>query len=375
MNVLLVWNGPANEEERVVLARREVAFLRTLAAANVRVSVVLCGDRGGLADDLRDASLDVHVLPAPLPPEAAGFRRVPGAAWHLRKIVGRIRPDIIEATEALPAIAAGLAARGRNRARVIYRRQHGGGRMRLRFASRLAARLTHRIIVSCEAARSLASKDDRCHPDRIDVATTGVVELPPVSAAEADEARRSLGIPSSARIVAAVSRLRHEKGIDVLIRSLDAIGVDDVHLVIAGSGPEEGRLRELARGTRVPVHFLGHQRDVAVWLRAADVIAIPSRRQTVGRLTLEAMAAGKPIVATDVGGLPETILHGESGWIVPPENADALAAALRAILTDPALAQRLGRAALERWRSGYTMARMAASRRAAWARLLETVQR
>jgi len=375
MNVVLVWNGPANEEERSVLARREVELLRHLRAENVRVSVVLCGDRGGLARDLRDECAAVHVLRVGLPPAAAALARVLIAAAQLRKVLRRVRPDLIEATEALPAIATGIAARGLGNTRVIYRRQHGGGRLRLRFASRLASRLTDRTIVSCEAARELASRDDACPADRVDVATTGAVEPAQVSPAEAAEARRSLGIPSSGRIVAAVSRLRHEKGIDVLIRAIESIGLDDVHLVIAGTGPELERLRELARGTRATVHFLGHRNDVALWLRVADVIAIPSRRQTVGRLTLEAMAAAKPIVASHVGGIPEAIVHGESGWLVPPENEAALAAALRSVLSDNTLAEQLGRAAHERWRSGYTMERMAASRRAVWERALATERR
>jgi glycosyltransferase involved in cell wall biosynthesis len=373
MNVLLVWNGPENADERAVLARREVELIRQLANENVLTSVVLCGDRGGFAGDLTAAGASVHVLPVALPPGAATLPRVLIAANHLRKLLGRLEPDVVEATEPMPAIAAGIAARAADHVRaVIYRRQHGGGRMRLRFASRLAAHLAQRTIVSCEAMRALATEDDACRADRIDVATTGAVEPPAVDAERVAEARHSLGIGSSANVISAVSRLRHEKGLDVLIRSLDRIGVDDLHLVVAGSGPEESGLRDLARRSRVPVHFLGHQNDVAVWLHAGDVVAIPSRRQSVGRLTLEAMACGRPIVATGVGGLPEAIADGESGLLVPPENEMALADALRRILRDRSLADRVGRAAQERWRSGYTMARMAASRRAAWERALGT---
>ncbi|HEX7192250.1 MAG TPA: glycosyltransferase, partial [Thermoanaerobaculia bacterium] len=112
MNVLLVWNGPANEEERSVLARREVELLRQLAAENVRASVALCGDRGGLAADLRNAGASVDVLPVALPPEFLALPRVLAAALHLRKLLRETRPDVVEATEPMPAIAAGIAARG-----------------------------------------------------------------------------------------------------------------------------------------------------------------------------------------------------------------------------------------------------------------------
>lgn len=370
MHVLLVWNGPTNDEERSVLARREIALVRELAALDVRTSVALCGDAGRLAADLRDAGVDVHVLPVSLPPAASAIPRIPIAAMQLRRLVAELKPDVIEATEALPAIAAGLVARS---SAAIYLRQHGGGRTRLHLASRLATRLTDRTIVSCEAMRDLASADDHSAPERIEVATTGTVELPPVDPSEVVTARHDLGIAESARVVCAVSRLRFEKGIDVLIRAVDQMGVGDIHLIVVGSGVEEASLRALASASRVPVHFLGHQHDVEIWLQAADVIAIPSRRQSVGRFTLEAMAAGKAIVASRVGGLPEALA--DAAVFVPPEDERALADALRSLLVDRALASRLGAAARERWRSRYTIAHMAASRRSAWERTLAATEK
>ena len=376
MNVLLIWAGPASEGERLVLARREAAFLRELAAQEVRVSVALCGDDGGLAADLREAGAAVHIVPVLLPPAAAAVPRLPIAAMHLRRLIAKLRPDVIEATEAMPAIGAALAMVGRRGIRaVIYRRQHGGGGRRVRLASRLAAQMTDRTIVSSEATRAVVCAEDGIRPDRIEIATTGTIEPPIVDQRQVLAARRSCGIADSARVIVVVSRLRHEKGIDVLIRSIDAVAGDDVHLVIAGSGPEETALRDLAAAARVPVHFLGHRDDTALWLQAADVIAIPSRRESFGRVTLEAMAAAKPIVASRVGGLAEAIIDGETGLLVARENERALATALRTILDDRALGARLGDAARERYRSRYTITHMAASRRAAWERTLAATGR
>src|SRR4029079_15399950 len=109
---------------------------------------------------------------------------------------------------------------------------------------------------------------------------------------------------------------RHEKGIDVLIRAMRHLN-RDVHLIVAGNGPEEPLLRQLATQN---VHFDVYTHDPSVWIHAADVIAIPSRRESFGRLTLEAMAAGRPIVATRVGGLTEAIADGETGLLVPPDD-------------------------------------------------------
>jgi glycosyltransferase involved in cell wall biosynthesis len=370
MNVLLVWNGPADGAERAILARREVALLQHLAAQGVRASVALCGDDAGLADDLRDAGIDTHIVPVPLPPASATLRSLPRAARQLRALIAAMKPDLVEATEAMPAIATGLAAWRRRATRVVlYRRQHGGGRVRLLLASRLAALLTDRTVVSCEAMRRVAARSDLTPADRIEIATPGTIDPRPVSACDIRAARRELGIGDCAHVIGAISRLRHEKGLDVLIRALDDVQMD-VHLLIAGTGPEEPLLRELASRSRAAVHFLGHRDDVALWLNVADVVAIPSRRESFGRLTLEAMAAGRPVVATRVGGLPEAIVDGETGVIVPPGDERALAAALRTLLADRELARQRGEAARERFRARYTMAHMATARRAAWERSL-----
>jgi glycosyltransferase involved in cell wall biosynthesis len=358
MKVLLVWNGPANEAERSILARREVPLLRELRAQGVDVHVALFGDAGLAAD------LDATVIPVPLPPSPNALLRIPIAALRLRRLIKRIGPDLIEATEPMPAIAAALAA---GRTHVIYRRQHGGGRKRLHFASRLAAKLANRTLVSCEAMRRLSALDDHTSLDRIDIATPGTAEPPHISDSELALARAELGIPEDANVVAAISRFRHEKGLDTLIRA--ARRLDNTHLLIAGSGPEEAALRALAAGSPT-IHFIGHRDDVALWMQIADAVAIPSRRESFGRVVLEAMANGRPVVATRAGGLPEVVEDGVTGLLIPIDDEAALAAALQRIVSDDAFARRLGDASRERYRLRYTITHMAAARRAAWGRAL-----
>lgn len=372
MKVLLVWNGPATESERSILARREVALLEELIRRGIEVTVALFGDGGGFLGDLRAAGVDAHLIQPALPPSIAAVAGLSMAVLRLRRLMANLDPDVVEALEPMPAIAAGLAnMRRRSPAVVIYRRQHAGGRLRLLLASRLATRLTDRTIVSSQAMQERAAMDDRCAVARIEIANPGTVDLAPVAAGEVDDARRALGIDRSARVIGAVSRFRHEKGLDVLIRSLthlDAAG--NVHLLLAGTGPEEPALRRLAALSPIPVHFLGHQNNLPLWLQVADVIAIPSRRESFGRTTLEAMAAGRPIVATRAGGLAEAVVDGETGTLVPPDDERALASALREMLTDPPLARRRGEAGRQRFLSRYTIAHMATARMQAWQRSL-----
>ncbi|SRR5581483_11221539 len=376
MHVLLVWNGPANEAERAILARREIILLRELEARGVETTVALCGDGGNLSADLERAGIDAHVLPVALPPSAITMFRVSEAASHLRALAAQTGPDLIEATEAMPAIAAALGHSRHESHTLVYRRQHGGGRKRLLFASRLAARLNGRTIVSCEAMRQRAAADDHSPLDAIEIATPGTAHPPDIDPAEIEAARQSLGIPREARVISVVSRFRREKGLDVLLGSLHRLAAArPVHVIIAGSGPEEQTLRQMAGMSNIPVHFIGHREDVALWLRAGDVVAIPSRRESFGRVVLEAMANGRPVVATTAGGLPEAVVEGETGLLVPPGDEAGLASALTSLLNDDERAQRFGHAARNRFLARYTIAHMAQSRQVAWERTLAAAGR
>ena len=368
MKAALVWNGPANAAERDPLARRQVPLMVRLGAQGVSVVVVLFGDGGRLRDDLERAGIPVEVIATPLPPSGAGLARLPAASWALRRVLRRHDVDVLEGDEPLPAIAVGLAALGRRRAVVVYRRHHGGvgERSRLVAASRVAARLADCTMVSCEAMRQRAARQDHTSLARILVTASGAPELDVPSPAELAATRRSLDIDTLAPVVGVVSRLRWEKGIDVLIDALDGIGLKNVHVLVAGVGPEEPVLRRKAARGRVPVHFVGHRPDVARWLAVSDVVVMPSRREPFGRVTIETMAVGRPLVASRVGGLTEAVIDGETGLLVEPDDPAALAVAIRSLLADPALARRMGIAARRRYEARFTIDHMATSWRRGW---------
>ena len=136
------------------------------------------------------------------------------------------------------------------------------------------------------------------------------------------------------------------KGVDVLLAALARLAEAGLRpaLWIAGEGPARPALEKQARelAPREQVRFLGERSDVADLLSACDVFILPSRHEGLGVAALEAMAAGRPIVATRVGGLAEAVVHERTGLLVPPEDPAALAAALASLLRDPALRARLG---------------------------------
>jgi glycosyltransferase involved in cell wall biosynthesis len=139
----------------------------------------------------------------------------------------------------------------------------------------------------------------------------------------------------------------HRKAIDVLIKAFEALHRThpDLHLVLAGDGPLRNKLEQLGRdlGVYDRVRFLGIQtrEEIKALMRQCAVFVLPSRAEPFGIAILEALASGKPVVATAVGGIPEIIQHGVTGLLVEPDNPQALSEAIKAVLNDQALANRL----------------------------------
>ena len=154
------------------------------------------------------------------------------------------------------------------------------------------------------------------------------------------EARVTLGLPETAFVVAAAARFSPEKGLDILLQA--AGQRKNLTFLIAGDGPQ---LDTLSRGLPPNVRLLGRLEDVRPLLFAADVFAVPSRREGQGVAALEAMAAGVPVVASQVGGLAEMLTDGATALLVPPGDPDALAAALSRLQSDSRLRHSLAQSA------------------------------
>jgi glycosyltransferase involved in cell wall biosynthesis len=201
-------------------------------------------------------------------------------------------------------------------------------------------------------------------PGRIEVVYNGVE----VASGAADgDLRAELGVPDGAPLVGEVARLCEVKGQRELIEALAT--VPEARLVLVGADLEQdgaylARLRREAErlGVRDRVVFAGQRDDVERILSALDVLVLPSWTEGLPLAVLEAMAHGRPVVATPVGGTPELVADGETGVLVPPRDPAALAAALRRLLGDPELRRRMGEAgyrrAAERFSAEATTRRM-----------------
>ncbi len=172
-----------------------------------------------------------------------------------------------------------------------------------------------------------------------------------------------------------VGRLRIRKGVEVLLEALRELRreIPGAALRIAGDGEHRAALERAAADLGPAVAFLG-TRDAArvrTLLRGAAALVVPSIYEGMPLVVLEAMEAGAPVVASAVSGIPEVVVDGETGWLVPPEDPRALARALEAVLTDPGEARRRGEAGRRRVDERYRPAVAAASWRAAIERSLE----
>jgi glycosyltransferase involved in cell wall biosynthesis len=158
------------------------------------------------------------------------------------------------------------------------------------------------------------------------------------------EVRAGLGVPESEAMVLAAGSLYRTKGYDVLLDALSLLEREQVRprLVIAGEGPERASLLAKAQALGLDVQLLGARDDVADLLASCDVFASPSRHEGLGIAALEAMASGIPVLACSVGGLADSIVHEETGLLVPSEDAPRLAQALARLLRDGELRARLG---------------------------------
>jgi glycosyltransferase involved in cell wall biosynthesis len=144
-------------------------------------------------------------------------------------------------------------------------------------------------------------------------------------------------------------RLHRQKGLDILLKALGGISNIPFKLLLAGTGPEEKTLRTLAAASpQGSIGFLGHRTDLPDLLQSADIFILPSRFEAFPYSLIEAMASGLPCIVTDVGENAAIVQNGQCGLVVPPEDADALADAIRTLLEDPAMRQAMGARARQR---------------------------
>jgi glycosyltransferase involved in cell wall biosynthesis len=253
------------------------------------------------------------------------------AIRRLQALVEEKGIDLIHAHGSRGALYAGLAMRGRPVPLVWHVRVA----QRDPWLDPLLARLATVIVVNSRATAARLSRYDRTS-SKVQVVYNGVdlCRFPAAGAGSVD--RQRLGISEGTRLVAYVGRVEQAKGVALLLKAAELVtrSLADVRFLVVGDGPQRPPLEAWCRRRNLPVTFLGRQSDVPAFLRFCGVVVLPSRHEGFGRILIEAMAAGVPVVATSVGGIPEVCESGKTGLLVPPEDPAALAEAIVDTLTN-----------------------------------------
>ena len=326
MKVAIHVDGP-------IIRGNERQVIRVAAGLRARGHdvAVSCRGEGPVREEL--AALGIRTTGVRPGGDADLWNALRFAAWLRRE-----RPDAVLLTSWNRAFISAWAAHVARMPRIVFRIGgvqpigHGVRGSLERIALR---RWYHAVIAN---SRVVAESITRALP-RLAADVHVVVNGMEVAPAEPAPIRRELGIGDEAVLVAAVGSPERRKGFDLLIQAVAMLD-SRVHAVLVGAGREEDqrRLEELARihGVADRVHFLGRRDDAPAVTAACDVFALPSRAEGFSVAMLEAMVAGRPVVAADVGGAWEALAPRDGrpagGWIVPVEDVDALAQALREVV-------------------------------------------
>ena len=270
----------------------------------------------------------------------------------LARLVRELRADVVHTHLVHADVYGGVAARLRGTPLVSTKHNDDPFRAGpFRYVERGLAHLAGRIITITDALRRFTIERVGVAPAKVETIHYGLDELP-----EAWGENPPDDVPVGARILLSTSRLTEQKGIDVAIRALVSLP-EELVLVVLGDGPERASLAALAGdlGVETRVFLPGRVPDVAAWLRRASLYVQPARWEGFGLGVLEAMLGGLPVVASDVSSLPELVVDGETGYLVPPDEPDRLAERIVAALDRPTL----GAAGAERARREFSVARMA----------------
>ena len=327
-------------------AEQHVVSLASALAQRGHHVTLACSAEGALAPLVRRAgipvrSLDHHVVKR---------RLSPTFAWKLALLVRQGHFDLVHAHMYASAFASACATLGTATPLVLT--EHSEANWRSQRACRCARwfyqRAKHVIAVSKEIRRRLIEQDGVPF-DRVSVIMNAV---PPVPALPTS---RSLDLPAGLQngpLVGVATRLQPEKGVAYFLEAAAHVIQVSPHIdfLVIGDGPLRHELQAYAKqlGIHKHVHFLGFRLDARALIGLLDILVIPSLSEGTPLVTLEAMAAGVPVVASAVGGIPEQIRHQYEGLLVQPGNSRALGEALLQLLQHPALMRRLGEAGRKR---------------------------
>ncbi|HEU4723454.1 MAG TPA: glycosyltransferase [Gemmatimonadaceae bacterium] len=344
------------------LGGTELNALRTAERLDRRrfsVSVVCIRDNGPLMARYKEAGIPVHTFPM----TSLLGRQALRQAVRLIRLFRSERTDIVHSHDAYTSVYGTLCARIAGVRGVIASRRswyspHLQGRI-LR-ANRIAYRFADRVVGNSPSVSRLVEAEGGVNAARIVTIPNFLDEtaFEPMPVAERRRQLDEMGVPECAFVVGIVARLSPVKDHATLLRAIALLRdqIPGLHCVLVGDGPERAAIESLATtlGIRDIVHLAGERTQPPNLHWLFDVSVLCSTSEAFPNSVLEAMAAARPVVATDVGGTPDAVHQGTTGLLVPPSASSRLADAILRLHQEPALRAKLGNAACAAARTGYS---------------------
>lgn len=343
------------------MERMVSALVRVMDPERFELKVICLNRLGEITDEVLNAGIPVEL-----------FRGRPGVRRYVAflPLAGQVRewsPHVVHTHNSSGLFFGAPAARIAGVRRIIHT-EHGRAfpdAARYMLAERILSSLLTKYVCVSEQTKNDVAKFERISRELLAVIPNGVVQPSKANTHQLASLRKELGIPPEALIIGTVGRLVWEKDYATLVNAFARVHArrSDCRLVFVGDGPERIALEELVRSLALApvVHFAGRRSDVGVWHQLFDVFAMSSVSEGLPLALLEAMAVGRPIVATRVGGIPLALNEGDAGLLVDPRDPAALASGILTLLNDADRRSQVGRVAEIRYREAYDIEAVAAA--------------
>lgn len=314
--------------------------------------VLLTGFDNDVAARYRAAGIDCRIFASPLR-DKWRLPRYLLARHRLRKFFRSWRPDVIHSNDLPTHQVVSSAAKNLGIPRICHHRFLYEGPA-IDWMNRTGAEC--HVFVSKYLQNTLRAASPRLAAEPACVLYDGLTLPVLPTEDERRAARTRLGLPQNKTIVLYAGQIVERKGVSDLLQAWAQLTPDvaaGAELVVVGddiqnAGAYRVEMEQLAAQLGITPRFVGFRKDVPQWLTAAHIATVPSRVEPLGNATLEAMAYGLPVIGGDTGGIPEMVIDGDTGWLVPPANPPALKQVLARALTEPRSCRVAGAAARER---------------------------
>lgn len=284
------------------------------------------------------------------------------AGWKVSRVIKMLQPAVIHAHDP-HAVALASLARSFSTSRtgpLLIASRRVAFHLKAHAFSRWKYHQVDCFIAASDAIRQTLIGDG-IEPNRVVTVHEGI-DVDRVQGEPAANVHAEFWLPTHAPLIGAVGALTQEKGHRHLIEAASLVvrDVPDARFVILGEGVERPGLERLIKELHLDKHVVlpGFRSDILAFIRAFDLLVMPSLSEGLGTSLLDAMASSKAMVASKTGGIPEVVVHGETGLLVPPRDHHALAEAIVQLLKDQHLRERMGQAGLERVKRVFSADRM-----------------